>query len=123
LYKKGFPYQLTAEEIRNNEERNEQFQQNSTEYEYIQLYLRPGNVYDHDKFWTTTEIRHHIMSMSERKADFKGNDRLGKALRKLGFERVIKRVGTDMQPRHGYYVKCVEVDGQPATWLQTPVPF
>jgi predicted P-loop ATPase len=110
LYKSEFRYQLTADEIKANEDRNEQFQQNSTEYEYVQLYLKPGDPFDNDTFWTTTEIRHHIINKSERKADIKGNDKLGKALRKLGFQRVTKRVGDDKQPRHGYYVKYLEIE-------------
>lgn len=110
LYKSGFKYQLTAEEIKVNEARNEQFQQNSTEYEYVQLYLRPGNPLDNDDFWTTTEIRHHIINKSERKADIKNNDKLGKALRKLGFQRVPKRIGDEKQPRHGYFVKYLDIE-------------
>ena len=75
------------------------------EYEYVQMYLSPGNGLDNDAFWNTTQIRHHIIDKSERKADIKNNDRLGKALRKLGFVPDIKRIGDDMQPTHGYYVK------------------
>lgn len=89
LYKSGFNYQLTADEIKANESRNEQFQQLSSEYEYILLYLKPGDPSDNDTFWTTTEIRHYIINKSDRTADFKGNDKLGKALRKHGFQRVM----------------------------------
>ncbi len=110
LYKSGFKFQLTPDEIKSNESRNEQFQQISPEYEYIQLYLKPGNPMDNDNFWTTTEIRHYIINKSDRKADIKGNDKLGKALRKLGFQRVTKRVGNDKQPRYGYFVKYLEID-------------
>jgi predicted P-loop ATPase len=110
LYKSGFKYQLTVDEITANESRNEQFQQLSPEYEYIQLYLKPGNPFDNDTFWTTTEIRHYIINKSDRKADIKNNDKLGKALRKLGFQRVGKRVGSYNQPRYGYFVKYLEID-------------
>ena len=105
LYMSGFKYQLTVDEIKENEIRNEQFQQLSNEYEYVQMYLSPGNGLDNDAFWNTTQIRHHIIDKSERKADIKNNDRLGKALRKLGFVPDIKRIGDDMLPTHGYYVK------------------
>ncbi|MCX6250356.1 MAG: hypothetical protein NTX61_06355 [Bacteroidetes bacterium] len=105
LYKSGFKFQLSADELKENESRNEQFQQLSSEYEYVQMYFSPGNAFDNDAFWTTTEIRHHIINKSERKADIKNNDRLGKALRKLGYVPDIKRIGDDKQPTHGYYVK------------------
>jgi predicted P-loop ATPase len=105
LYKSGFKFQLSADEIKENESRNEQFQQLTNEYEYVQMYLSPGNGLDNDAFWNTTQIRHHIIDKSERKADIKNNDRLGIALRKLGFVPDIKRIGDDMQPTHGYYVK------------------
>ena len=110
LYKSGFDYQLTPDEIKVNESRNEQFQQYSTEYEYIQMYLEPGNAFDCDEFWTTTQIRHYIMDRSERRADIKGTDKLGKALRKLGFQRISKRIGNNMEARHGYFVKLLPPD-------------
>jgi len=110
LYKSGFKYQLTSEEIQANESRNEQYQQISMESEYIQMYFSPGTVMDSDDFWTTTQIRDHIIMKSERKADIKNLDKLGKALRKLGYERIIKRVGDSKQPTRGFYVKYFDKD-------------
>jgi predicted P-loop ATPase len=110
LYKSGFKYQLTSEEIQINESRNEQFQQVTMEYEYIQMYLSPGNVMDNDTFWTTTQIKDHIIWKSERKAEIKNLDRLGKALRQLGFERFSKRMGDSKKPTHGYFVKYLDKD-------------
>lgn len=108
LYKSGFKYQLTNDEIQSNESRNEQYQQISMEAEYIQMYFSLGNVMDSDAFWTTTQIRDHIIMKSERKADIKNLDKLGKALRKLGYERIIKRVGDSKQPTRGFYVKYLD---------------
>ena len=108
LYKSGFKYQLTSEEIQANESRNEQYQQISMESEYIQMYFSPGTVMDSDDFWTTTQIRDHIIMKSERKADIKNLDKLGKALRKLGYERIIKRVGDSKQPKRGFYVRYLD---------------
>jgi predicted P-loop ATPase len=104
LYKSGFKFKLTNEELKENETRNEQYQQVSTEYEYVQKFLSPATVMIHDAFWTTTEIRDHIIQESDRKADIKNLDRLGKALKELGFDRVIKRIGTSSKPTRGYYV-------------------
>ena len=105
LYKSGFKFQLTADEIKENESRNEQYQQVSAEYEYIQKYFMPGNGLDHDQFWTTTEILEYIITESERKADIRSVDKLGKALKLLGFERIIKRVGESKNPTRGYFLK------------------
>jgi hypothetical protein len=80
------------------------------EAEYIQMYFSLGNVMDSDAFWTTTQIRDHIIMKSERKADIKNLDKLGKALRKLGYERIIKRVGDSKQPTRGFYVKYLDKD-------------
>jgi len=104
LYKLGFNYQLTSEELKENELRNEQYQAVTMEYEYIQQFLTPANVMDNDAFLTTTQIRDYIITQSDRKADLKSTDKLGKALRKLGFEKVNKRIEEFNQPRGGYYV-------------------
>jgi len=108
LFKSGFKYQLTPEEISENESRNEQYQQISMEYEYIQMFLAPGSASDFDIFVTTTEIRDYIISKSDRKADIKNTDRLGKALKQLGFVRINKRAGIYNKPTWGYYVKYAD---------------
>ena len=67
LYKSGVEYELTGQEIRQNEQRNEQFQLVSPEFEYCQKYFRPGNSADGSRFLTTTEIRDLINEKTERK--------------------------------------------------------
>ena len=105
LYKAGFKFQLTTDEIKENESRNEQYQQVSMEYEYVQMYLTPGSVSDFDAFWTTTQIRDYIITKSERKADIKNTDKLGKVLKQLGYVRLMKRIGDSKKPLRGFYVK------------------
>jgi predicted P-loop ATPase len=105
LYKSGFKYQLTAEELQINERRNEQYQQVSMEYEYLQMYFSPGDPLEHDDFMTSTQIRDHILTKTERRAEIKNVMALGKALKKLGYKRVVKRIGELMLPVYGYYVK------------------
>jgi predicted P-loop ATPase len=104
LYMSGFKYQLTSEEIQENESRNEQYQTVVQELEYIQKYFSPGNPFEKDAFWSTTEIKDHILSKTERKADIK-TDKIGKALKQLGYVRVMNRVGEEKVPRRGYYVR------------------
>ncbi len=105
LYKSGFKYQLTAEELQINERRNEQYQQVSMEYEYLQMYFSPGDPHVHDDFMTPTQIRDHILTKTERRAEIKNVMALGKALKKLGYKRIAKRTGELMLPVYGYYVK------------------
>ncbi len=107
LYKKGFKFQLTVEEVKENETRNEQYQQVSMEYEYIQMYFTPATALDFDEFWTTTAIRDYIISRTDRKADFRTLDKLGRALTQLGFARISKRDGESKKPIRAYYVKYV----------------
>ncbi|HNQ82021.1 MAG TPA: VapE family protein [Bacteroidales bacterium] len=117
LFKSGFKYQLTPEEIRLNELRNEQYQQVSMEYEYVQAYLSPGTPFEHDDFLTTTQIRDYILIKTERKAEIKNTDKLGRALKNLGFTRVVKRTGESNSPTRGYYLKYLHEDKMMATCL------
>lgn len=117
LYKSGFKFQLTAEEIKANESRNEQYQQISMEYEYVQAYLAPGTPSDHNDFLTTTQIRDYILIKTERKAEIKNTDKLGRALKNLGFTRVIKRTGESNSPTRGYYLKYLHNEQMMATCL------
>ena len=109
LYLNKFRYQLTPEEIKENESRNRQFQQVSMEYEYTLKFLSPGTEQSHDAFWTPTEIRDHIISKSDHKADIKSLEKLGKALNQLGFTRMAKRLPDKNFPVYGYYVSYLEL--------------
>ena len=103
LYKSGFEYELTGMEIRENEQRNEQFQVVTPEMEYCQKYLKQGKLSDMNLFCTATEIKDLINDRTENRADLKSVERIGKALSKLGFERVAKRNELNKIER-GYYV-------------------
>jgi predicted P-loop ATPase len=108
LYNSGFKFQLTPEEIRENETRNQQFQQVTMEYDYINKYLSPGSEINNDAFWTPTEIRDHIISKSDHKADIKSLEKLGRALIQLGFIRTPKRSPEKQYPVYGYYVNYLD---------------
>ncbi len=105
LYKSGFKFQLTVDELRENELRNQQFQQFPMEYDYVQKYLEPGNEFDGDLFMTPTEIRDHIISKSENRADIKSLEKLGKVLIQLGYTRHSKRIPGRLYSVYGYHVK------------------
>jgi len=108
LYKSGFEFQLTSEELQENNARNQQFQQIPAEYEYIQKYVAQGNEMDGDKFQTPTEIREYILSKSEFKAEIKSTEKIGKTLIQLGFKRVSKRIDSNPYPLWGYIVKYIQ---------------
>jgi len=108
LYKSGFEFQLTSEELQENNARNQQFQQIPAEYEYIQKYIAQGNEMEGDKFQTPTEIREYILSKSEFKAEIKSIEKIGKTLIQLSFKRVSKRIDSNPYPLWGYIVKYIE---------------
>ena len=91
--------------IKENETRNQQFQQVTMEYDYIQKYLAPGTELENEAFWTATDIRDHIISKSDHKADIKSLEKKGKALAQLGFTRTSKRIPEKKFPVYGYYLK------------------
>ncbi len=106
LYESGFKYQLTADEIRDNEKRNQQYQKITNEFEAVQTWLQPGN--EGDEFKNTSEILIILNEKTQYQFKF-STDQLGKALKALGFERTIKRKDVELsdqkQPRRGYYIK------------------
>lgn len=108
LYQSGFDYQLTPDELKENSTRNLQFQQIPTEYDYIQKYVSPGNEMEDGKFQTSTEIKDHLLSMSDFRADLKSSEKIGKTLIQLGYKRVSKRIDGKEFPLWGYIVKYLD---------------
>ena len=109
LYKSGFKFQLTPDELKENNTRNQKFQQIPIEYDYIQKYLLPGNELDGDIFQTPTEIRAYIVSKADYKADIRSTEKIGRILVQLGFKRVSKRIEGNEYPTWGYIVKYLEL--------------
>lgn len=90
LFRSGtFNFNLTNDEIRENEKRNKEFQVLTIERELIEKYLKSGEL--GDGFMTPTEIMQKINELTNH--NFKINHiQVGKALKMIGFER-IKRSG------------------------------
>lgn len=105
LFKSGFKYEMTAQEILQNELANNQYKTITTEVELVQKFYSPGTRENHDQFFTATDICQHLM------ANGNGNLRLnvveiGKALRLLGHEQSQKRRGENQSfPEKGYYLR------------------
>lgn len=101
LFKSGYKYELTLDEISENERANLLFQVSTPEMELIQKEFEPGTKEDHTHFFTATDI---LTMLSEKFKNIKlAPTNVGKALKLLGFEKISKRV--DQFPIKGYYIK------------------
>ncbi|MBN1416489.1 MAG: PriCT-2 domain-containing protein [Bacteroidales bacterium] len=100
LYKKGFEYNLTQEEIRENEEYNKQFQLISSERELVSKFIKPGSKEGNDFFMTATDILMNLTTRTENKIKLSAMN-IGKAMKFCGIERVKHST----QKVYGYYVK------------------
>jgi predicted P-loop ATPase len=105
LFKAGFAFKLSPDEIKENEARNQQFQQITMEHDYIQKYFSPGIEFENDAFLTPTDIRDYIISMAGFKAEIRSLEKIGKALVQLGYERISKRTSEKDYPVYGYFIK------------------
>ncbi|MFH2143307.1 MAG: VapE domain-containing protein [Bacteroidota bacterium] len=104
LYKQGFKYELTAEEIKVNDEANQQYQITTPEIEFLQKHFIPGTKDDHEEFYQATDF---LTQIGDKYPGVKLNlNNLGKGLKILGFLRISKR--TEKYPVKGYYTKIIK---------------
>lgn len=94
LSRTGFQCELTLEDIKRNEERNEKFANRTIEQELIDSYLEKPSEKNKGQFQTPTDIMIQLRQKYER---LNSPERIGKALVKNGFDKVKKS-------RYGYYV-------------------
>ncbi len=100
LFRNGFEYNLSQDEIKENEEYNKQFQLISSERELVMKFIKPGSEKENDYFMTATDILMHMTSRTENKIKLSAVS-IGRAMKFCGFERVKHRT----QQVYGYYVK------------------
>lgn len=106
LYKSGFPYQLTNEEIKENEHNNKSFIINTKEMEMVMKYVLPGTKADHEIFASSLDIINYIQGKHFSNANLNLSEmKMGKALRILNFPRESKFNGT--YSVKGYYIKFI----------------
>lgn len=104
LYRRGFACEITADEVKENEEENRQFTTITPEMELLMKYFRPGTREDHDQFFTTTEIE--IALKKEMDGIIKiSSQALGKALRMLEYIRDNRYSKEKEYPAKAYYLK------------------
>lgn len=101
LTKTNFDYELTAEEIEENDRINKKYQIGSTERDLIQQHLEPGTK-ENCNFYTATDILEYLIQFTSIKLS---PEKIGKELKFLNFERTAKKIhGSSI---YGYLVKFI----------------
>jgi predicted P-loop ATPase len=108
LYKSGVSGELTKKELIENEEANREFMILDEEFELISKYYSPGTTGtgNHDAFYTATEMLEHLHDHTQGKIKLNAQ-RIGKALRYLGFSKDSKTDAEKNYSVKGYYIKYV----------------
>jgi predicted P-loop ATPase len=99
LFKNGFEYNLTQEEVKENDQYNKQFQIITSEKELINKFYYPGSKEKHELFWTATDILLNLAHLTEGKVKLSPVI-LGKALKMNSFDRVKHTT----EQIYGYYI-------------------
>ena len=99
LFKSGYQYEITAVEVKENEDYNRQFLIKAPEKELIAKFLSPATKEHHQFFWTSTDILLHITNLTESKVKLSSIN-IGKALKLCGFEQIKH----NPEKIYGYYV-------------------
>lgn len=104
LYKTGYRYEMTVQEIQDNELANSKYKTTTVEFELIQKYYSPGTKEQHDQFFTATDLCENLTGRTEGKLKINPVE-VGKALKFLGFVQTQRR-GHENQlfPVKGYYI-------------------
>ncbi|MFZ4402098.1 MAG: VapE domain-containing protein [Bacteroidales bacterium] len=108
LLTEKYNYQLTVNEIKINEKRNDDFMSLPAEMELIQKYFTPSNAdQEHNYFLQTNDFVKVLSKITEHTGKFNINQ-VGRALRKLGFEISQKQIATKGFQLKGYYITLNE---------------
>ncbi len=103
LYTSGFKYQMTTEEIQENEQFNSRYKALTTEAELIQRFYSPGTRDRFDAFMTATEMSEELAIQTNSKLKISPSE-IGKGLVLLGFTQVQIRKDGNPIPVRGYYI-------------------
>ncbi|WP_276978878.1 VapE domain-containing protein [Flavobacterium filum] len=106
-FKNEFQYELTKDELKENDIRNELFMIANEEVETIQKFFIPGKKDVENielgglpKFAQSSELRKIINNKSY---NFRSEKKFGQALVKLGFSKSSERMKTSKNPVYGYW--------------------
>lgn len=102
LLDSGFDFKLSVEEIKKSELNNKRHRLITAEFELIQKHFLAGSKANGDKFYRTSEVQEFL---AFKYTSIKLNvNKIGKALKELGIERVQTTTGPNRQER-GYFLK------------------
>jgi len=106
LYHSGFDYNLTAEEIEENEKENQKHFVSTPELDLLQQYYQPAKENEPGAlFMTATDVIDKIKDESQTQSRLH-DGKMGKALKALGFTKT-QRYNGQYQVK-GYYLKPIE---------------
>lgn len=100
LFKSGFQAELTQEEVKQNEERNAQFNQLGAEFELLPNFIEPADSFT-GEFMTSTEVHNYMQSWSAIKLS---SIMVGRA---MAFHKIPKVKNSQTQ-RYGYFVRRIK---------------
>ncbi|MBU0488557.1 MAG: virulence-associated E family protein, partial [Bacteroidetes bacterium] len=100
LTKTKFDYELTPEEISENDRINKKYQVSTPERDLIQRYFTPSDS-AHGIFFTATDVLEYLLQYTTIKLS---PEKIGKEMKFLGFERTTKRL-SESNPKYGYYLQ------------------
>jgi predicted P-loop ATPase len=97
LYMAGFVWQLNKKDIQLLGDNTDEFQMSISEAELLMQYFKPG-----EDFMTATNIKVILEKHTQQRISL---DRLGKELKRLGYEQVHKKIGSGTSRM--WKVKCI----------------
>jgi predicted P-loop ATPase len=104
LFKNGFKYEMSAEEIEENEKNNSEHTIRTAEFELIQRYFEPiEKDKPFAKHYTATDIINELKVNNLANVNLNIQN-IGKALKQLGYERVSYRTGENKMALKGYWL-------------------
>ena len=104
LYKEGFQYWFSKDEIAELQGKNEDFSINETEYEFLMELYEPVDKEDREAIFLQSSI---IQSSLEKHFETKLNTKkIGEALKKGGFKRISKK--NNGVPKYVYILKSLQ---------------
>lgn len=119
LWREGFKWELTQDDIKLLAENTDPFVEPLAELELITRYFRmpvfQGEAHGHE-FLTTTEIKAYLEIMTRQKL---GINKIGQCMRKIGWEQKCKR--RNEMPVKGYWVVKVDTTYNQVTTPDTTV--
>ena len=105
LYEAGYRYWFEIDEIEELHTKSQQFHVQTIEYELLMQGFEKPKVGENECFMTTSEVLGYLKTYTPLQLSEK---RMGEALRKAGFERIVKRTDNSPNPVYGYKIEKIK---------------